>query len=176
MSKVPYSKPFLPYAAQLALLKSRGMKFADENKALHLLENISYHRFSGYWYPLLADKQNHIFKSDATFEKAFSLYCFDRELRQLMISELEKIEVAVRTKMAYLLSTAHGAFWINNQSLFASPAIYQTTLAKIGDELSRSDDDVITSFESCYSNPYPPSYMLLEITSCGTLLRLYNNL
>ena len=176
MSKVFYSNPFLSYPAQLALLKSRGMKFADEKKALHLLENISYHRFSNYWYPLLADKQNHIFKADVTFEVAFNLYRFDRELRQLMISELEKIEVAVRTKMAYLLSVTHGAFWIDNQSLFANPAIHQATLAKISEELSRSDDDVIASFQAQYSNPYPPSYMLLEITSFGTLLRLYNNL
>jgi abortive infection bacteriophage resistance protein len=176
MSKVPYLKPFLPYTAQLALLKARGMKFADENKALHLLENISYHRFSGYWYPLLIDKQNQVFKPNATFEAAFDLYLFDRELRQLMISELEKIEVAVRTKMAYLLSAVHGAFWIDSQSLFASPDIYQATLAKIREELLRSDDDVIASFQSRYSNPYPPSYMLLEITSFGTLLRLYNNL
>ena len=46
------------------------MKFADENKALHLLENISYYRLSGYWYPLLANKKNHTFKTDATFEAA----------------------------------------------------------------------------------------------------------
>jgi len=38
MSKVPYKKPFLSYTAQLSLLKSRGMMFADEVKALHLLE------------------------------------------------------------------------------------------------------------------------------------------
>jgi hypothetical protein len=77
MAKSPYSKSFIPYPDQIALLKSRGMSFADENKALHLLENISYYRFSGYWYPLLADKQNHVFKPDADFETAFNLYRFD---------------------------------------------------------------------------------------------------
>ena len=55
-SKVSYSKPFLLYAAQLALLKSRSMLFDDDAKALHLLERIGYYRLSGYWYPLLADK------------------------------------------------------------------------------------------------------------------------
>ena len=176
MSKTPYSKPFLSNSAQLALLKSRGMMFADENKALHLLENISYHRFSGYWYPLQANKQNHVFKPGVTFEAAFQLYKFDCELRKLINSELEKIEVAVRTKMAYLLSLAHGAFWIDHQALFANATIYQNTIDKIDEELTRSDDDDILSFQSQYSNPYPPSYMLLEITSFGTLLRLYNNL
>jgi abortive infection bacteriophage resistance protein len=102
MEKSNYNKPFQPYQAQIALLKSRGMQFANENKAMHLLENISYYRFSGYWYPLLADKENHVFKPNADFETAYGLYKFDRELRKLIISELEKIEIAVRAKMAYI--------------------------------------------------------------------------
>jgi len=152
------------------------MKFADEEKALHLLANVSYHRFNGYWYPLLADRKNQIFKSGASFETAFNLYKFDRELRQLIISELEKIEVSVRTKMAYHLSVVHGVFWIANEMLFTNRDIYQATLAKIDEELSRSDDEMILSFMTQYSNPYPPSFMMLEVTSFGTLLRLYNNL
>ena len=48
MDKIIYDKSFLSIEAQIKLLKSRGMKFLDENKALHLLENISYYRFSGY--------------------------------------------------------------------------------------------------------------------------------
>ena len=59
---------------------------------------------SGYWYPLLADKQNHIFKSDALFEQAYSIYKFDAKLRSLILSEISKIEVAVRTQIAYVTS------------------------------------------------------------------------
>jgi len=152
------------------------MKFADESKALHLLENISYYRFSGYWYPLLADKENHIFKSDATFEAAFNLYKFDRELRKLIIAELEKIEIAVRSKMAYVLSTEHDNFWVEDATLFANPSVYQMTLSKIENELKRSDEESIVAFQSKYSNRFPPSFILLEITSFGALSRLYGNL
>ena len=73
MNKVPYSKTALSYAAQLQQLKKRGLTIEDEPKALHLLEVISYYRLSGYWYPLLADKQNHHFKPTATFETAFNI-------------------------------------------------------------------------------------------------------
>ena len=72
------------------------MVFEDEPKALHLLQNISYYRLSGYWYPLLTDKQQHIFKPGSTFETAYNIYKFDSELRKLIIAEIEKIEVAVR--------------------------------------------------------------------------------
>jgi len=98
MSKVPYSKPALTYTAQLQQLKERGLLVPNQAKALHLLEAVSYYRLSGYWYPLLADKEQHIFKADASFDTAFSIYKFDRELRMLVLRELEKIEVAVRAK------------------------------------------------------------------------------
>ena len=152
------------------------MKFADENKAKKWLENISYYRLSGYWYPLLADKKNHIFKPDADFETAFRLYKFDCELRKLIISELEKIEIAVRTQMAYVLSTSNNPFWVENATLFANPQLYQSTIDKIREEFDRSDEEFIIAFKSKYSNPLPPSFMLLEITSFGTLSRLYDNL
>jgi abortive infection bacteriophage resistance protein len=87
MTKSVYSKTVISCPAQILLLKSRGLKFADEKKALHLLENISYHRFSSYWYPLFADRRNQIFKPGSTFEAAFNLYKFDRELRKLINSE-----------------------------------------------------------------------------------------
>jgi abortive infection bacteriophage resistance protein len=176
MTKIIYTKSFLDYRSQIALLKSRGLKFTDEHKALHLLKNISYYRFSGYWYPLLSDKQNHIFKPDAYFDTAFNLYKFDRELRKLIHSELEKIEVAVRSKMTYILSMAYGTFWIENITLFSNPLLHQSTLSKIKEELHRSDEEFIMAFKSKYSNDFPPSFILLEIASFGTLSRLYGNL
>jgi abortive infection bacteriophage resistance protein len=71
MNKVPYSKSVLSYVDQLQQLKYRGLTIEDDQKALHLLEVISYYRLSGYLYPLLTDKKNHQFKLNATFETAF---------------------------------------------------------------------------------------------------------
>ena len=176
MSKIPYTKSFLSYTEQLSLLKSRSMMFADESKALHLLERIGYYRLSGYWYPLLANKEKHIFKPDAKFETAFSLYKFDRELRKLVSAEIEKIEVAVRTKIAYELSTAHHMFWIEDLDLFNSSHNHLTTLDKISEEYMRSNEEFVTAFKTKYSNPLPPACIVLEITSFGTLSRLYRNL
>lgn len=105
MTKKPYSKQLISFTDQIALLKQRGLAFTDETKAMHLLCNISYYRLSGYWYPLLADKQNHQFKPGSTFDAAYNIYKFDSEFRKLIITELEKIEVAVRTQIAYILSS-----------------------------------------------------------------------
>lgn len=176
MSKVPFNKPALTYAQQLQQLKDRGLFIENDPQALHLLESISYYRLSGYWYPLLKDKQAHKFKEGAKFETAFKLYCFDKELRKLVLSELEKIEVAVRAKMIYVLSHRHGPFWFKESALYKNPVKHADSIRKIGEEYNRSDEEFIKAFSQKYSDPLPPSWMCIEITSFGTLSKLYSNL
>jgi abortive infection bacteriophage resistance protein len=149
------------------------MTFGNESKARHLLQNISYYRLSGYWRHLLVDRQRHIFLPGTDFETVFNLYKFDRELRRMVIVELEKIEVAVRSQLSYVMSTAHGHFWIDDASLFCGATEYGNILADINRELSRGNEDFIKSFRAKYSNPLPPSPMTVEIMSFGTLSRLY---
>lgn len=176
MSRVPYSKPALSYIQQLQLLKDRGLSVENEDKALHLLKNLSYYRLSGYWFPLLLDKRNHVFKKGSTFESAFDLYCFDRELRMLILREIEKIEVAVRAQMAYILSHNYGPFWFRNPALFKNKFSHTRTLESIESEYKRSDEQFIKAFQGKYNDVFPPSWMTLEIVSFGTLSILFNNL
>lgn len=173
MAKIVYSKSALTFQEQLEQLEHRGLTITDSSKSLFLLEHISYYRLSGYWYPLLSDKVNHIFKKDATFNAAFAMYCFDKELRKLALSELEKIEVAIRAKMTYVLSHKHGPFWFEDSSLFPNQKLYQKTMQKIRDEFMRSDEDFVRSYKNKYIQQLPPSWMLMEIISFGSLSLLY---
>jgi len=121
-------------------------------------------------------KLNHTFKSGSTLDDAFKFYCFDRELRKLVLGELEKNEVAIRAKMIYELSHRHGAFWYTKSSLFRRFDEYQNTITKIQNEYNRSDEKFISEFKRNYSDPLPPSWMMLELTSFGVLSKLYKNL
>lgn len=177
MPRIPYSKPSLSYSQQLQQLKDRGLNIESEKKALHLLENISYYRLSGYWYPMLAQpKSLHRFKEGASFNTAFKIYCFDREFRRLILGELEKIEVAIRAKIIYILSKNHGAFWFNHLPLFRNSYTYARTIEKFEKDFDDSREDFIIRFKEKYNNPLPPSWMMLEITSFGSLSFVYSNL
>lgn len=176
MSKVPYTKTALSYADQLQQLKNRGLLIANVPKALHLIEVISYYRLSGYWYPMLANKQKHQFKPNSNFETAFNIYKFDRELRLLISSELEKIEVSVRSKMIYVLSHSRGSLWYLDSANFLNPVKHSDTLSKIGIEYARSDEEFIQAFKNKYSDSMPPSWMMFEVSSFGVLSNLYSNL
>ncbi|QTD36256.1 Abi family protein [Polaribacter batillariae] len=177
MPRIPYQKPSLTYSEQLQQLKDRGLIIENEIKALHLLENLSYYRLSAYWYPMLETPKNaHRFKIDSSFNKAFKLYCFDREFRKLISLEIEKIEVSIRAKMIYILSHSNGPFWYSNANLFINSEKLSITLKKLRSEKNRSDEEFIKAFNKNYSNTLPPSWMILEISSLGTLSSLYKNL
>ena len=135
MAKIAYPKQIKSFDDQISILKSRGMVIKDEARAKQILQNISYYRLSGYWYPLLADKQRHLFKSGSTFERAYNLYKFDSELRKMILSEIEKIEVAVRTQLAYVMSQNYGGWWFQDTALFSNPARLAKTISNMDEEL-----------------------------------------
>lgn len=168
-----YTDKPLDFSQQIAMLKSNGLAFGDEQKALQTLQHVSYFRMKSYLMPLMGDKVLHTFKEGATFEQAFELYKFDSRLRKLIASELEKIEVSIRTQMAFMLSDKLGIFWFSDAANFTDPVRHAATLAGLKVELDRSDDDQILRFKNTYSDPYPPAWMTLEVSSFGTLSMLF---
>jgi abortive infection bacteriophage resistance protein len=74
------------------------------------------------------------------------------------------------------MSQKFGPFWFQNQTLFSIPSSHENSLSKISEEFKRSDEEFVFAFKNNYSNPLPPSWMTMEITSFGSLSMLYKNL
>lgn len=176
MNKVPYIKKNQSFASQISLLKQRGMTIINDNEAETWLRRVSYYRMSGYWYPLLADRENHIFKAGATFNQACYLYEFDQKFREVVFNYIGRIEIAVRTQMSYVMSMANDGYWFNDKTLFSRNDQHIKSLQSITDEFQRSDEQFVRAFRNKYSNPLPPSWITLEVTSFGTMSILYQNL
>lgn len=168
-----YTDKPLDFSQQIALLKSNGLAFGDDQKAMHTLRHVSYFRMKSYLMPLMDDKVLRTFKAGTSFEQAFELYKFDSRLRKLVASELEKIEVSIRTQMAYTLAEEIDIYWFSDITNFTNPAKHTMTIANLKGELDRSDDDQILRFKNTYSDPFPPAWMTLEVSSFGTLSMLF---
>ena len=162
----------------IVLLKKRGLTIPNEQKALAYLINIGYFRLSAYFYPLLKDpKVDHLYKTDATFDMALDMYRFDRKLRILLFNEIEKIEVAVRCAVNnWITSELNDIFWMTNPKYFHNKTIFSKTLELILSEIDKTKEDFIVHFQSKYSDPYPPAWMIAEIIPLGVLCNLFNNL
>ena len=166
-STINYSKPFLTITQQIEQLKSRGMQFADEEKARYYLENLNYYRLSAYWLPFESDHKTHTFKEGTSFERVLELYIFDRELRLLMLDAIERVEVSVRTRFAYEISQKYGSHPHLDESLFNSAYHYNKTLSKLKSEIDRSKEPFIKHFKEKYSEDFPPIWASVELMTLG---------
>lgn len=172
-----YTKRPLEIHEQIAALKERGLVFLQEENAINRLKQISYFRLANYWKPMEQDKNQHTFKPQSTFENALSLYYFDKELRNLLFSSIQTIEIALRTKMLHHVSLQYGPFWFADNDVFADQNIFNICLDNLQNELKRSKEDFIYEHYAKYDNPiYPPAWKTLEVSSLGTLSKLYCNL
>jgi abortive infection bacteriophage resistance protein len=176
--KTNYSKTCTLPRDLIPLLRNRGLSISDEQRAISYLTNIGYFRLSAYLYPLLKEpKTDHRYKDGATFEMALNMYRFDRKLRVLLFNEIEKIEVAIRSAMNNHISDGlNDIFWMTEGKYFYSQAIFAKTIAQIQSESERSKEEFVVQFRGKYLNAYPPSWMVAEIISLGTLVNLYNNI
>jgi abortive infection bacteriophage resistance protein len=180
------NKPAYTIANQIALLKQRGMLFRNEDSAPNYLENISYYRLKGYWWDMQADYTLHTFKPNTYFEDIVNRYNFDRQLRLILFDAIERIEIALRTKMIYHLSLSYGGLWYLNPALFESTTItlydgtvktiHQNTLDELQKEFNRSQEIFIKDHRHRFPNQDADAWKILEVASMGTLSKLYKNL
>jgi abortive infection bacteriophage resistance protein len=166
-STIPFSKPFFTISQQIAQLKSRGMQFKDEQRASHYLENLNYYRLSGYWLIFEQDHSTHRFKEGTTFSRVIDHYVFDRELRLLMLDAIERIEVSVRSRLAYELSQKYGSHPHLKCEIFHPITAYTKTLAKLKSEIDRGKEPFLKHFKEKYSEELPPLWASVELMSLG---------
>lgn len=159
------------------MLKKRGLLIADEEEAIHYLRVISYFRLANYLRPMESDKEKHLYKPNSYFENAIRIYYFDKELRNIIFTTVQSIEIALRAKMIHHISLKHGAFWFMDEALFKDSNIHQHCLSLMKQELARSKEDFITEHQTKYTEPeMPPVWKTLEVTSFGTLSKLFCNI
>lgn len=172
-----YTKQLLTLQQQIDILKQRGLIIENEAEAISTLDSISYFRLAGYWRLMEADKRQHIFKPESRFSQIISLYHFDEELRLLIFSAIQQIEVTVRARMIRLFSERHGAFWFMDSTLAENDTMFTKNLQSLQDELNRSEDEYILEHFRKYDAPsMPPVWKTMEVASMGTLSKLYGNM
>ena len=176
-SKSNYPKKIISFDDQIKLLQERGLTIKNTDSAKEYLKSISYFRLQGFWWEFQIDKENHRFKEGSTFTNVIDLYTFDRKFRLILFDALERIEIALRTKLIYYPSIEIDPWWFENEIVFFSKEFHQETLNEVDKELSRTKEVFIKSHYNKYGYEHrPPAYKTLEVISFGCLSKLYSNL
>lgn len=173
---VRYTNQAITTEQQIDILKERGLLIDDVEQAIEILDTISYFRLAGYWRHFEADHSTHQFREGSCFVDIIDLYFFDKQLRALLFTVIQTIEVSIRTKIIKHFALEFGAFWFMDESYATNETRFDANLSIIRKEVSRSHDDFIMEHFRKYSEPnLPPVWKTLEVISMGTLSKLYSN-
>lgn len=168
-----YEKVWLSCEQQADQLISRGMN-CDREYLIEHLRCVSYYRLSGYWYPF---QHNNQFKKNTSFSTIWDRYVFDRQFRLIVLDAVERIEIFVRTQLAYELAEAHGAFGFldRNNLPGLNDQNYDLFISKAQDAYKNSRESFTKHFKVKYgdSHDLPPYWILVEIIDFGQMYRLY---
>ena len=101
-------KKFKNLEEQIEILKYKGMTITDEEYAKKILLRENYFFLSGYRYPLMRSMTDKHFLPGVTFEELYSLFLFDREIRNIFFKNLLIIENNLKSIFSYQLSKKYG--------------------------------------------------------------------
>lgn len=179
--KINYLKPPLTFQEQLSKLEERGLCIHNKKLALNTLSSINYYRLSAYCIPFKKRSPSGTitdqFQENTTFENVIELYEFDRKLRLLVMDALERIEISIRTNIAYHLAHHYGAFALENAKNFHDQFNHASWLEQVQKEIVRSREPFIEHFREKYKGfPTLPVWMTTEVTSFGSLSLLFKGL
>ncbi len=178
-----YTKPPLTFEQQADHLIARGMR-GDRDLMITRLKAVNYYRLSGYWYPFRKPDPTNPklrideFHSGASFDTVWNRYVFDRRLRLLVMDAIERIEVAVRSQLAYHHSHEHGAFAYATDPA-SMPKLNSRALAdfteRLEEEVRRSKEMFVKHFRAKYpSDRFLPVWMVTEVMTFGSVLSFFS--
>ena len=176
MGELKQHQPSMSVDEQVENLKSLGLIINDEVYAKRILNDISYFRLIKA-YSLGVKLKNGKYNEGVTFEQIVDLYLFNANFRQITFSEIERIEVNVRCRIANYFADTYGVLGYKESANFVDEEYYNAFLTDIKEEIGRnSKAPFVRNFRENYEGGDLPIYALVEIFSFGTLSKFYKNM
>ncbi|MFE4468617.1 Abi family protein [Leifsonia sp. NPDC056824] len=193
---VEYTKPWLSLDEQVERLVEHGLVVEDTSHAEVILGAIGYYRLTGYLYPF-RESEEYVDAGGRTRIRVLSDYRhgttlahgeatldFDRRLRILVLEAVERIEIAVRMRIGYVLGR-RAAFAHEDPTYFVepfsaeiiddgrpSPSKHVQWLQRVNARRASSDELFVAHFRDKYDDRMPV-WALTELLELGQLSVLY---
>ena len=170
-------KKFKTLDEQIDILKNKGLKISDARYAKEVLLRENYFFLNGYRH--LFVNKDRTFKKGTTFEEFYSLFLFDRALRNIIFKYLLVIENNLKSIFSYQLSKKYGyreKDYLKNQNFTTAPekqAQLNDLLRKMKRQIrvNGSQHSATQHYASNYG--YIPLWILVKVLSFGIISELF---
>lgn len=171
MPRLPYNHPFRSFTDLTQHLVDLGMQ-GDYDEMHKRLMDVGYQRLKPYW--TLTDDGRLI---PDEFSVVWNRYCFDRQLRLVLMDAIERIEVGIRNRLAHYLAEEYdNPFAYCSASVFTcGESSWNEWFGKIKKAAEKSKIKQIIDFRKTYSNEDLPIWLVCEVMDFGSLVFLYQH-
>lgn len=172
-------KLFKTLDEQVEILKSKGLIFDDEVLAMEILLRENYFFINGYRVLLMNSARDKTFAVGATFRELYSVFLFDRSLRNILFKNLLIIENQLKSVISYQLSKKYGyrdKDYLNPKNFTSE----RTKVRRVKDVLEKMKRQVrvngthhMATMHYINNYGYIPLWVLVKVLSFGMVCELY---
>lgn len=173
------AKQFKTLDEQIQILCEKGLKITNIDYAKEVLLRENYFFLNGYRHLLMRSLNDRYFISGATFEELYSIFLFDRELRNIMFKHILVVENNLKSIVSYQLSKKYGY----REHDYLKAKNFNTDSSKyrqVTDVISKMKRQIKTNAKQHsatmhYINNYGyiPMWVLVKVLSFGLLGEMY---
>lgn len=160
---------------QIELLKAKRIIIEDEDACRSFLQEVNYYRLAGYYLPYMDRKKNQCFR-DTSFRRIMGVYAFDAELRMLLFSTIETIEIFLRAQIANYHSLKYGPEGYCYASSFNTQYDHAEFLKRIRQCKQENNKSHIVMHHNQKYGGHFPLWVIIEYFSIGMLSYFYRGM
>ncbi len=172
-------KTFKTLDEQIGILESRGLIINDYNYAKDVLFKENYFFLNGYRHLLIDPEHNNRFVKGATFDELYSIFIFDRRMRNIMFKNILIVENNIKSIISYQLSKKYG----HREKDYLNPKHFKQEnfrLSQVNDIINKMKRQIRLNgkqhratkhYISNYG--YIPMWVSVKVLSFGIIAELY---
>jgi abortive infection bacteriophage resistance protein len=172
-------KEFKTLDEQVDILKSKGLVISDVEKTKKILLRENYFFINGYRHLFYKSPQEKKFIQGSTFEELYSLFIFDRNVRNIMFKNLLIVENNIKSILSYQLSKKYGI----REKEYLRPSNFTRDVARgrqVADIINKMKRQIRANIKQHSATlhyvtnyGYTPMWVVVKVLSFGIMSELY---
>lgn len=174
-----YDKIFKTLDEQIQILEGKGLIIKNMDEAKKILFRENYFFISGYRHLFMESSRDSKFIDGVTFEELYSMFTYDRKIRNILFSFILIVENNFKSMMSYILSKKYGykeKDYLNPKN-FTQDSIRTRQVHDILNKMKRqiriNGTEHAATLHYLNNYGYIPLWILVKVLSFGIMSELY---
>ena len=172
-------KDFKTLDEQLNIFENKGLTINDREAAKDILLKENYFFLNGYRFIFMTKQEDRKFIKNSTFDELYSMFCFDRDFRNILFKNLLIVENNIKSIISYKLSEKYGYKEKNylNPSNFTkdrkNTRRVNDVINKMNRQIRVNAENHSATFHYVHNYGYIPLWVLVKVLSFGLINELF---